>query len=72
MNAYTRTALEALKELHSMKSGTPEFIRGGAVADKVLARGIRWLERRDYNECDYGGPLAVALHVAMNSVSEDI
>lgn len=64
MNDYTQRAIETLQHMHSIKGGTREFIRGGALADRVLAKSIAYLEANELTDGAYGGPANAALSVA--------
>ena len=64
MNAYTASAIEALREAHAKRALTPEFIRGGAVADDVLRCAVAYLEANEFEEGAYGSPMQLAGHTA--------
>jgi hypothetical protein len=53
-------AIEALRHLHAMQAGTPEFGLGGQEAREVLAPATAYLEQRQFNDGEYGGAANVA------------
>lgn len=64
MNNYTKSTIEALKHMHSVKSGSHEFVRGGKKADDILARSIAYLEEHELFDGAWGGPANAALAIA--------